>query len=540
MKKPELVFALAGPVGTDLHLLAQALEESLAAYGYDCPKIRVSSLIHQWCDDDLKKKIDAAKGDERISLLMAAGDALRKQAKKGDGLVPLIAGAIRKIREGILVSRGVDDTNVPASNICFIIDSLKHPDEVESLRGIYGDNFILISAFSSLKDRKAKLCSIIAKSHLSTKDESYDIVAQALIDIDAKRPGERIGQSLRDTFPLADFFIRASGDFRSNLTRFLDLYFSSPYITPKRDEFFMFEAKAKAYRSADLSRQIGAVIVDSEHHIVSSGCNEVPIAGGGSFWPDMREGLDNRDYKKERDFNAVKKVEIIEELLKYLSDHNVMSLAESNNVEETVRDLLFGERRHSFKDLRVSNLIEFGRVVHAEMNAITDAARRGIKLGGGSIFSTTFPCHMCARHIISSGIMRVVYIEPYPKSMTEELFPEIVAVDQDVRQPDDTGDGKVWTGSVAFEPFEGVAPRLYPDLFTASPRKDQQGYTLNWAKGPSQPKVARTSTAHLSLELAVAKAVEQLADVSLEVVTTAAQGKIYAGYERRNSRTNSA
>lgn len=531
VNRPEMVFALAGPVGTDLHLLATALEENLGSYGYKSHIIRVSSLIIEWCADDLKEQIEKAKAEKRIELLMAAGDSLRKQAGKGDGLVPLVVAAIRTAREANLKLSGSSDVNVPAYNTCYIIDSLKHPDEVETLRGIYGDNFVLISGFSSLKERKSKLCSIIAKSHLSTKDDSFEGVAQQLIDTDAKRPGERIGQSLRDTFPLADFFIRVSGDFSVKLTRFLDLYFSSPYITPKRDEFFMFEAKAKSYRSADLSRQIGAVIVDLDHHIVSSGCNEVPISGGGSYWPDMKDALDNRDYKKERDFNAVKKVEIIEELLKFLNEHEVMSLKPDADIEGTVRDLLFGDKRHFFKDLRVSNLIEFGRVVHAEMNAITDAARRGIQIGGGSIFSTTFPCHMCARHIISSGIVRVVYIEPYPKSMTEELFPEIVAVDQEVTNSDQAREPWVLGKSVAFEPFEGVAPTLYSGLFSAGPRKDAQGYTLNWVRGSAIPKLARTSTAHLALELTLAKAVEELADVGLEHVSKPAEGKTDANHQ---------
>lgn len=57
--------------------------------------------------------------------------------------------------------------------------------------------------------------------------------------------------------------------------------------------------------------------------------------------------------------------------------------------------------------------------MHAEMFAITDAARRGLSVRDATLYCTTFPCHMCARHIIASGIRKVVYIEPYPKSMAK-------------------------------------------------------------------------------------------------------------------------
>lgn len=517
--KPELVIALAGPIGTDIHLLAQTVAETLSAFGYQSAQIRVSSLITQWCDEGLRTEIDNAKFDRRVELLMAAGDAIRDQAKKGDGLVPIIVAAIRTAREGFLKTGETTDASLPRPNTCFIIDSLKHPDEVETLKAIYGDNFVLISGFSSMKERKAKIVSLISKSYLSTKDEAFTGKAEKLIKDDAKMFDSRIGQSLRDTFPLGNLFIRVSGDFAPKLNRFFDLFFGSPYVTPRRDEFFMFEAKAKSYQSADLSRQIGAVIVDRNYHIAASGCNEVPIAGGGNFWPDMKDTLDNRDYKTERDFNAVKKVEIIEELITFLDDHGVVQLPESATVETVVRDLLFGDKKRLFKDLRVSNLIEFGRVVHAEMNAISTAARLGIPVGGGTVFSTTYPCHMCARHIIASGISRVVYIEPYPKSMTEELYGEMVSVDAEPVGADGQADSTTLAHFVAFEPFEGVAPSLYRELFEAGPRKDQQGYTLSWTKSTSTPKIARTSTAHLALELAVAKAVEELVDVRLQDVS---------------------
>ena len=94
----------------------------------------------------------------------------------------------------------------------------------------------------------------------------------------------------------------------------------------------------------------------------------------------------------------------------------------SVDASDLVVKALFAPDTSILAGTRVTSIIEFGRIVHAEMSAITDAARRGLSVRGATLYCTTFPCHMCARHIISSGIKRVVYIEPYPKSMAKELY----------------------------------------------------------------------------------------------------------------------
>ncbi|MGA9582429.1 MAG: anti-phage dCTP deaminase [Allosphingosinicella sp.] len=517
--KPELVIGLVGPVGTDLHLLARRIEEKLSPFQYRCARIRVSQLIASWCDPELQQAIKSAAGGERIRLLMDAGDRLRKLAGKGDAILPLIIGAIRAARRKFNKKDGVD-LGRHAYNACYILDSLKHPDEVEALRRIYGRNFILVSGFDSEDTRRERLKDIIAKAVLSTETDEFEEEASELIKVDAKRPGERIGQNVRETFPLGDFFIRTSGNFESDLERFIDILFGSPYLTPRRGEYFMFEANAIAHRSADLSRQIGAVIVDRHGEIISAGCNEVPKAEGGAYWPDDDAAFDNRDYVKGKDFNAVKKFDIIKEVLEFLHRHQVMQAADGLSVDDAAKELLYGRHKELFKDLRVSNLIEFGRVVHAEMSALMRAAQRGIAVDGSELYSTTFPCHMCARHIISAGITRVVYIEPYPKSMTAELFPETVSIDKAPNAVKATTQAKgkraVVKPLVRFDPFEGIAPSLFVTLFRAGKRKDRQGYIVEWVRADAQPKVAQLSEADLEIEQAIATELDGVPKVGLK------------------------
>jgi len=64
-----------------------------------------------------------------------------------------------------------------------------------------------------------------------------------------------------------------------------------------------------------------------------------------------------------------------------------------------------------------------------ETAALTDTARRGVSVSAGTMYVTTFPCHLCARMIVAAGIKRLVYIEPYAKSLALQLYPDSIAAD---------------------------------------------------------------------------------------------------------------
>jgi len=62
--------------------------------------------------------------------------------------------------------------------------------------------------------------------------------------------------------------------------------------------------------------------------------------------------------------------------------------------------------------------------VHAEQNAIIQAAKIGVSLEGATMYCTHQPCAICTKMIINSGIKRVVYKEGYPDEFSLELFQE--------------------------------------------------------------------------------------------------------------------
>lgn len=61
--------------------------------------------------------------------------------------------------------------------------------------------------------------------------------------------------------------------------------------------------------------------------------------------------------------------------------------------------------------------------IHAEQNAIADAAARGIKVAGSIAYMTHYPCINCAKNLIAAGVKQVIYVEDYNNNpICEELY----------------------------------------------------------------------------------------------------------------------
>jgi cytidine deaminase len=213
------------------------------------------------------------------------------------------------------------------------------------------------------------------------------------------------------------------------------------------------------------------------------------IQVGGSIWEcNVSETKrDNRDFVIGYDSSVRMAHELISEVLERLGKAGWLSDDKKGIDADTLaQDALFRGNPPPLKGSRAASVLEFGRVVHAEMAAISDAARRGIAVQAAKLYCTTFPCHMCARHIIAAGISQVIYIEPYPKSLTKQLHSDSACIDYDSSAAD---------GAVSFIPFNGIGPRRYFELFEMSlPRKDSTGRAVVWNPGEAIPKIAQFST----------------------------------------------
>lgn len=445
----ELVLGLVGSVGTDLREVSRLVEERLKLFGYTSQVIKISKDIIAEATSHAPRE---GTGEyERISSYMELGNNLREQSRDCSILSLGVAAKINQLRG--------DD--VPRRR-AYIVNSLKSPSEVQRLRKIYSEGFFLIGVHADLERRKSYLIN-----DLRISEEN----AAKLIARDADEADD-YGQHTRDTYHLSDFFINFDGnnDFlKKQIWRILDLLFGRPYITPTFDEYSMFMAFSASLRSADLSRQVGAVLTKNQC-IVSTGANDVPRHGGGLYWPELNKNNfeiedveGGRDYMRGQDSNAIQKKLIVDSIIGSLPLEQ----------QEAMRPYVAKSK--------IKDITEYGRVVHAEMEALLSSTRSGVSSIGATLYCTTFPCHNCAKHIIAAGIARVVYVEPYPKSKAQEFHSDSISM-------------KKGEEGVFFDPFIGVGPRSFFNLFSTHlgsgfpiKRKTDDGLALDW--DPSTAKL---------------------------------------------------
>jgi cytidine deaminase len=478
-KGPELFFGLVGAVGSRLSVITTALKHSLDRLGYQVEVIRTIELLHQIQEYD--KTMERSPVDRRYTTYMDAGDRFREEMGLGDALARLSIGYVKNKRKSV-----TNDPDSPIPRCGYVFQSLKHPHEVTLLRRVYGPNFYLISAYVPKEIRQQNLVTDIATSHYNSQRERYSGEASTLIERDEYDGVNSFGQRVRDTFPEADLFVDATDitSARSSLDRFIELLFSNTFLTPTKSEYAMHHAQAAAYRSAAMGRQVGAAIATGDGDILAVGTNEVPKFGGGAYWSDDSE--DGRDHTKGYDISDKKKHELLAEILNRFKEEGWFDALEDKPVATILEDAV-----PLLKGTRWMSLIEFGRAVHAEMAAMLDAARRGSAIKGTTLYTTTFPCHECARHIIAAGIHHVQYIEPYPKSLAREFHLDSIEIDPA---------GNV-TNKVVFKPFVGVAPRMYTSLFRMTDRKDKKGHVIEWQPSSDlMPRLALTSLAYVDNE----------------------------------------
>jgi deoxycytidylate deaminase len=451
---PELVIALVGALGSDLDAVSDRIAVSLSRFGYRSLSVRVSALFAALASDPPKAE------DERIMAGMDAGTGIREKLGSGDATIGFAVQKIISLRGG----------ETPLEHTVYLIRSLKNPEEVLRLRKIYRHHFVCVGVYSPRQIRVSRLAEQIAHSRGQRTDENR-ARAETLVQRDEKELGKKLGQNVRDAFPLADYFVNASDTTKlsRSIDRLWDIFFGKPSLSPTRDEFGMFHASSAALRSSALSRQVGAAICSFDGDVISLGMNEVPKSGGGHYWCD--DDGDARDHTRGHDQNDRTKRTMARELLHQLSSKGWLKLEYADkSVDELLGLGLTGDTA-IFRDTIFAALTEFGREVHAEMSAITSAARLGVPSKGCVMYVTTFPCHNCAKHIIASGISRLVYVEPYPKSFAAHFHEDSIAMD---------ATDLSCTRSVNFQAFEGVAPRRYGEWFQWGDRKNGDGSARVW------------------------------------------------------------
>ncbi len=454
--RPELVIALIAPLGVDLDRIYDLIAEALASVGYSAEKLNLREELSGLEGLESAERNGTAHG--RIGSWIDRAAELR--ATGGGGAMSVLAeGMIQRSRKAKTGS-----SEKPRHDHAYVVLSLKHPKEIENLKRLYGKSLWLISAHLSLEGQIARLAKSLGSR------------AEGLIRRDYHDNERAWGQDVRGTFQLADFTVNASdwAVARKQIFRYIEIMFGNTYHTPYAGEFGMFHAAAGARRSSSLSRQVGAVILDATGAVVSVGTNDVPKAGGGLYAEGG--GADHREHARGYDSNHVQKLGMLQDTLVRLRGEDWLAAKYGEMDAEGLLDAAL--RSDRIRSMRFMGLIEYGREVHAEMDALVGAARRGVPVCGCTMYCTTFPCHMCAKHIVVAGISALIYHVPYPKSYAADLFVDSISV------------GDYEEGKVHFRPHFDISPDRYMDLFSMLDRKDEStGRAIPWDGTESMPRL---------------------------------------------------
>ncbi len=467
MNTNEIVLGIITTVGTDNENVIRYMKEHLSKFSYKTEIINVSSQI---LSDFEEEEHNFDSEYERVKYYMNLGNDVRKNSRDATIVMKGVASYILSQRDSV-------DNPSPREKVAYIIKSIKHPKEADYLKQVYGDGFHLIGITSDILDRKKYLIDV-----KSMTEEQ----AQELIDRDSDEI-DNMGQHTQDAFQNSDYFINVvdnTEEIKNCVFRLIDLLFGNPFITPTFDEYAMFMAYAASLRSADLSRQIGAVVTKN-NEILTTGVNDCPRYNGGLYWQlhennQYADEKDGRDYMLGYDSNKKEQTVIIENILENLklekSDENINLVKKSG----------------------IGSLTEYGRVVHAEMEALLACSRNNISSKGAVMYATTFPCHNCAKHIIAAGIKKVIYIEPYPKSKALDFYHQEISTSLDDENK-----------KLIFTPFSGVGPRRYVDLFAmsstkwgAKKRKDKSGKRIDWDRKKAEIRNPMRALTYLDYEKA--------------------------------------
>jgi deoxycytidylate deaminase len=276
----------------------------------------------------------------------------------------------------------------------YVIDSIRNPDEINFLRTQIAE-FYLFGVFAETESRWNRV-----KSLYSSDRRAFD-------EDDHRDSGEKFsyGQRVTDSFRMSDIIILNNNDnysgsqndnfFRSELNDRIDLIEKKIHFRPTPMETYMTMAYASSMRSSCLKRKVGATIVDANGNVFSSGYNEVPSSNKSCFSEYgncYRDRLKN-DFKESLDTVLSKPKEI---------------------------EAVFNKFKGNFK------ILDYCRALHAEENAILNVARVGASaaLTDSTLYTSTYPCNLCANKIAQVGIKKIVYFEPYPMPEAKKILSE--------------------------------------------------------------------------------------------------------------------
>jgi len=374
-------------------------------------------------------EFDRKDPKSRRIILQDLGDDLRSEKKSVPKTIAPIIDEIKR--------NGLDNV---------VVECFRNPHEIDSFKHEFGNVFSLLSIDASKEKRWERL-----KGVFPGDENEFDEIEER----DAKDQTNEYGQQVKKCMELADISVNSEDDFYNGngdkineiidgyaqrISDFYDLIKKHDSRPPYPDEVYMHYACSVALQSRCARKQVGAVVVRSvvpsltsqkksltgtSGYVVSTGCNNVPPKE-----EDCEKKYPEKCYRAH-------------EKNKYFNQYKYCKACGKELVKDNMDCLDCGCKNGDLP----GKLLDICRAVHAEEAAIIQAAKLGsTPLNGAKLYTSAFPCMLCCKKIINTGIKHVIYLEAYP--MNETLAYEMFA-----------------NNNVELTKYEGVTSEAYRRFF---------------------------------------------------------------------------
>lgn len=469
---------IVAPLGVDSDIFFSALIERAANYGITLSTFKEGKKIIIRCKISEIIKINDMKCKTPESLKIYAKMQIFNELRSNKHRKTLGQSIIELVRKTEKeISNFKNEINI------IIIDQIKNVFEYELLSYLYRDNYTQIGLFSKPNKRNKYLetkfrnesTSQIDKKDLldalkmhttinlgSAKKVNQYIKVQKISEIangylksirndcssalimkdfeDTDKTYDKTGQSVSKIYHRSHFYFdldKPTTELNEQVDKFLEILLGKYKDYPTQSEFAMSVATQSSVRSNfPHRRHVGSAIISPHGELISSGSIRSPSGSPNTSLKD--EDKIRQGYQKYKDD--------ITDWESFLDKLNLKHLKSSGSAAKKSLKI------DSILNLKkfISSSLDFHPCTHAEISSILDAAKMGASIRCSTLYATTYPCHLCAKDIITAGIKEVVYLEAYPKSKNDQLYPHNIT---DHEESDNT--------KIRFVPFFGVGPERF-------------------------------------------------------------------------------
>lgn len=387
-------------------------------------------------------------------------------------------------KQRLKLKKGLDEFQIE------VLDAREQPSKIKNL---LRNNSEKIEEWDKTGEMECRMeaTDVEAEENKSLQQRVYErlFYSGGLCSAAAKRAFEDgtymfIVQDVDSCIQKADILINNSGskeELSLKIMRYVCLMQHPGLVPPTEDERCMQIAQSAKLNSGCISRRVGAVVSDKSGNILSIGWNDAPSLGENECISCIRRSflqLVSKEDELAYSYYELCNEEFRRHIIQIMKKNCQISQEEidSNEVyNRFVKEILPKTQglpiTFCFKDMYCSLIHDRNQVhtraQHGEENALEACDKDRCK--GGTLYTTSSSCELCAKKALHYDIKRIVYIEPYSGITNDHVLGHAVKQGVKIRR-----DKVVRTESMNVELFTGATQSAYVRLYTpVFPLKDE-------------------------------------------------------------------